>query len=60
MQGHVMYDAIARDVISRCRFLATCSDEPGYTTRTFLSDSTRMVHAQVSRMDDGRRHERPR
>lgn len=44
-----MYEAIARDVISRCRFLATCSDEPGYTTRTFLSDSTRTVHAQVSR-----------
>jgi allantoate deiminase len=44
-----MDDAIAREVISRCRILATCSDEPGYTTRTFLSGSMRTVHAQVSR-----------
>ena len=43
-----MYDAIARDVVSRCRFLATCSDEPGYTTRTFLSGSMRTVHAEMS------------
>ncbi|HXD20049.1 MAG TPA: allantoate amidohydrolase [Vicinamibacterales bacterium] len=44
-----MYEAIARQVISRCRFLATCSDEPGYTTRTFLSPSMRTVHAEVAR-----------
>jgi allantoate deiminase len=44
-----MYEAIARQVVSRCRFLATCSDEPGYTTRTFLSPSMRTVHAEVSR-----------
>jgi len=43
-----MYDAIAREVISRCRSLATCSDEPGYTTRTFLSGSMRKVHADLS------------
>jgi allantoate deiminase len=42
-------DEIAREVIRRCRSLATCSDEPGYTTRTFLSGSMRFVHADVSR-----------
>ena len=44
-----MYEEIAREVIRRCRTLAACSDEPGYTTRTFLSDSMRTVHAEVSR-----------
>jgi len=44
-----MYEEIAREAIRRCRTLATCSDEPGYTTRTFLSDSMRSVHADVSR-----------
>jgi allantoate deiminase len=44
-----MYDAIAREVVSRCRLLAACSDEPGFTTRTFLSESMRQVHAEVSR-----------
>ena len=44
-----MYEEIAREVIRRCRFLATCSDESGYTTRTFLSDGMRTVHAEVSR-----------
>jgi len=44
-----MYDAIAREVVRRCRYLATCSDEPGCTTRTFLSASMRAVHAEVSR-----------
>ena len=34
----------AREVIRRCRLLAACSDEPGFTTRTFLSDSMRKVH----------------
>jgi allantoate deiminase len=42
-------DEIAREVIRRCRSLATCSDEPGYTTRTFLSDTMRNVQADVSR-----------
>ena len=44
-----MDDAIAREVVSRCRLLAACSDEPGFTTRTFLSESMRQVHAEVSR-----------
>jgi allantoate deiminase len=44
-----MYEETAREVIRRCRSLATCSDEPGYTTRTFLSDSMRAVHAEISR-----------
>ena len=44
-----MDDAIAREVVNRCRHLATCSDEPGYTTRTFLSDSMHAVHAGLSR-----------
>ena len=44
-----MYDEIAREVVRRCRILATCSDEPGCTTRTFLSDSMHAVHAHVSR-----------
>ena len=38
---------VARDVINRCRLLATCSDEPGFTTRSFLSDSMRKVYALV-------------
>jgi allantoate deiminase len=38
----------ARDVIRCCRVLAACSDEPGFTTRTFLSNSMRKVHAEVS------------
>jgi allantoate deiminase len=38
----------ARDVIRRCRLLAACSDEPGFTTRTFLSNSMRKVHAEIS------------
>ena len=44
-----MYDEIAREVVRRCRILATCSDEPGCTTRTFLSDSMHAVHAHISR-----------
>jgi allantoate deiminase len=38
----------ARDIVRRCRLLAACSDEPGFTTRTFLSESMRNVHAEVS------------
>jgi allantoate deiminase len=37
----------AREVIHRCRVLAACSDEPGFTTRTFLSDSMRKVHGMM-------------
>jgi len=37
----------AREVIRRCRLLAACSDEPGFTTRTFLSDSMRKVHGML-------------
>jgi allantoate deiminase len=44
-----MYDEIAREAVRRCRILATCSDEPGCTTRTFLSDSMHAVHAHISR-----------
>jgi allantoate deiminase len=43
-----MYEQMAREAIDRCRLLATFSDEPGFTTRTFLSDSMRKVHAEVS------------
>jgi allantoate deiminase len=43
-----MYADVARDVINRCRSLATYSDEPGFTTRTFLSDSMRQVHADLA------------
>jgi len=38
----------ARDVIRRCRVLAGCSDEPGFTTRTFLSDSMRVVLVKLT------------
>lgn len=38
----------ARDVIGWCRRLAECSEEPGCTTRTFLSEPMRGVHAQLS------------
>jgi len=37
----------AAEVIRRCRMLAACSDEPGFTTRTFLSDSMRKVHGMM-------------
>ena len=38
----------AREVIRRCRMLAACSDEPGFTTRTFLSDSMRAVLVKIT------------
>ena len=38
----------AREVIRRCRVLAACSDEPGFTTRTFLSDSMRVVLVKMT------------
>jgi allantoate deiminase len=40
-------DAIADRVIGRCRLLADSSEEPGYTTRTFLSEAMRAVHAHL-------------
>jgi allantoate deiminase len=44
----------AREVIHRCRLLAACSEEPGFTTRTFLSAPMRDVHAHLTRwMQDG-------
>jgi allantoate deiminase len=38
----------AREVIRRCHALAACSDEPGFTTRTFLSDSMRAVLVKMT------------
>jgi len=35
------------DVIERCRVLAEFTEEPGFITRTFLSEPMRAVHAQV-------------
>ncbi|MBZ5578840.1 MAG: allantoate amidohydrolase [Acidobacteriia bacterium] len=36
-----------REVIARCRALAECTEEPGYTTRTFLSEPMHQVHARL-------------
>ncbi len=36
-----------REVIDRCRALAGCTEEPGFTTRTFLSPPMREVHARL-------------
>jgi allantoate deiminase len=41
--------ADARVIIERCRALAQCTEEPGFTTRTFLSAPMREVHALVRR-----------
>jgi allantoate deiminase len=38
----------AREVIRWCRALAECSEEPGATTRTFLSSPMREVHARLT------------
>jgi allantoate deiminase len=38
----------AREIIRRCRVLAACSDEPGFTTRTFLSNSMRVVLVKMT------------
>lgn len=38
----------ARNVIRWCRVLAEYTEEPGHTTRTFLSDPMRDVHTQLS------------
>jgi allantoate deiminase len=38
---------MTKDVIERCRLLARFSEEPGFTTRTFLSPPMREVHAHL-------------
>jgi allantoate deiminase len=38
----------AHEVTRRCRELAACSDEPGFTTRTFLSNSMRVVLVKLT------------
>ena len=38
---------IGREVVERCRQLATHSEEPGWITRTFLSESMHGVHADL-------------
>ena len=43
-----MLVARAREVVRRCRLLAECSDEPGWTTRTFLSPTMRVVHSDLA------------
>jgi allantoate deiminase len=43
-----MLAAKAREVIRVCRQLATYSEEPGVTTRTFLSPPMHDVHAQLT------------
>ena len=39
--------ADAGEIIARCHALAQSTEEPGFTTRTFLSPPMREVHAQV-------------
>ena len=46
-----MFATKAREVVSCCRLLATHTDEPGGTTRTFLSPPMRDVHAHLTRLD---------
>ncbi len=41
----------AREVIQCCRLLAAYSEEPGCTTRTFLSPPMRDVHAHLRALD---------
>ena len=43
-----MLAARAREVIRRCRLLAECSEQPGGTTRTFLSPVMRAVHSDLA------------
>ena len=38
----------AAEAVRRCHALAACSEEPGATTRTFLSAPMRDVHAHVT------------
>ncbi|HEY2845785.1 MAG TPA: Zn-dependent hydrolase, partial [Bryobacteraceae bacterium] len=39
--------SIAQTVVDRCRTLAAYSEEPGFTTRTFLSEPMHAVHGCV-------------
>jgi allantoate deiminase len=39
--------SVALDTIGRCRALAELTEEPGFTTRTFLSAPMREVHARL-------------
>ena len=41
------------DVIARCRLLAELSEEPGFTTRTFLSPPMHRVHAHLRSWMEG-------
>ncbi len=43
-----MFEAKAREIVSCCRLLATHTDDPDGTTRTFLSPSMRGVHAYLT------------
>jgi allantoate deiminase len=38
----------AREVIERCQLLAKCTIEPGFTTRPFLSEPVKDVHALLT------------
>lgn len=48
-----MLRAKAREVIRGCWLLAECSEEPGFTTRTFLSAPMRDVHARLGGWMEG-------
>ncbi len=42
-----MHTAKAREVIDVCGDLAACTEEPGFTTRTFLSEPMHEVHSRL-------------
>jgi allantoate deiminase len=44
---------LAHNAVRHCRMLATFSEEPDATTRTFLSPSMRQVHAYLSEWMEG-------
>jgi allantoate deiminase len=44
-----MSRALAREAVRCCRALAEYSEQPGRTTRTFLSPPMRDVHARLGR-----------
>src|ERR1700687_4172534 len=39
--------SLAHEMIGRCRELAECTEEPGFTTRRFLSQPMHEVHARL-------------
>src|SRR5258708_24945886 len=39
--------SLAHEVIGRCRELAECPEDPGFTTRRFLSPPMHEVHARL-------------